>query len=79
MMTPTEKARFEALTFDKVTKTYGGRAHRCCCGCSGTFGETDRSKKLALNKLKRNMDSVEDFGNGFSLEAGDRLTAVYTD
>lgn len=76
-MTTAEK--LEALDIGKITKAYNGKAGRCCCGCSGTYKETEAAKKRVLNLLRANAALVRDLGTCFVLETGTRVNIAYLD
>lgn len=55
--------RFDILkvTTEMVVRVYSGRPG-CGCGCKGTYSESQRSKTIILNKLKKNPMLVEQTG-----------------
>jgi len=56
------------LTHNDIVRSYTGKVG-CMCVCNGTYRETDRSKKIALTKL-RNMDYAIDFWKSSGGDAG---------
>ncbi len=69
------------VTMDQVERVYSGKANRCFCGCSGKYTEkTDKSFKMMATKvlaLVNEADGGDNFGNGTSVEVGERVYAVY--
>ena len=63
-------------TIDNVKRVYSGVNGKCCCGCSGKYSDSDRSKKIIFNKIMRNPNKVVDNGHVYAV-AGDRLLIAY--
>jgi hypothetical protein len=50
-------AIIKTLDLNMLETCYNGKADRCCCGCSGTYSETDRSKKLMLSAIVKGLEA----------------------
>ena len=63
-------------TIDNVKRVYSGVNGKCCCGCSGKYSDSDRSKKIILNKILKNPDHKYDNGHVYAVN-GNRLLIAY--
>lgn len=52
---------------DQIERVYSGRLGRCMCGCSGRWGDSDRSKKIIAGRVLNSPDVKRD-GNIAYLE-----------
>ncbi len=58
-----------------IKSVYSGQAGRCCCGCAGKHSESERSKKIVLNKILR--AEYKDDGDHIWAQVGNRLYVAY--
>lgn len=63
-------------TFNDVKRVYSGVNGKCCCGCSGKYSDSDRSKKIILNKILKNPEHKVDGDHVYAVN-GNRLLIAY--
>ncbi len=63
------------MDINQINRVYSGKPGKCCCGCSGKYSDSDRSKKLILNKILK--ADYEDCGDHVWAEVGNRLYIAY--
>jgi hypothetical protein len=81
MTTRTEAIQVarDAVLGGVAKRFYSGRAHKCCCGCSGKY--SDPSARW-INKMAKAIDEAEDaavdVGNGYvAVETPTRVLIAY--
>lgn len=47
------------VQLNRVTKTYNGKAHTCCCGCAGKYAYTEEAAKTAGYEVKVSPRSIK--------------------
>jgi hypothetical protein len=74
------------VTHTDIVRSYTGKVG-CMCGCLGTYRDTDRSKKIALTKLRQMDYKIEFWKSGYGdagcihavNDAGTRTVVAYFD
>lgn len=64
-------------TFNDVKRVYSGVDGKCCCGCSGKYSDSDRSKKIIFNKIMKNPAKVFEGEDHVYAVNGNRLLIAY--
>lgn len=86
------KEQVAALSTETVRSVYSGKAHKCCCGCSGIHRhnsrfpkkyehqvDNDRQVKKVIAIIQANAERAQHFGGGISVELCEKLYCAYTE
>ena len=57
------------LNVDQTVRSYSGKPG-CMCGCNGTYNESERARKMAMNALLKNPAVKFQTWNSLSADAG---------
>ena len=62
----------------EVSKVYRGKRDRCCCGCAGTYNDSDRAKARAVREIEAADEADIEVGSSYvALARDNRLLIVY--
>ncbi len=75
------KETLSMLEGRKVTRVYRGQNGKCCCGCSGTYFDGDKSIHRGITQLLRERERWDVGPNYIAAESpsGTRLLIAYFD